>query len=137
MKIDKAALGPNHPDVATTLSNLAGLHQDQGEYSLAKPLYERALKISGTALGPDHPRTLSIRESYETMLSETRRVGTGPQACAHCPSARRDRTAAGLFSGLLLFGLRPASYPFASVAPRIDGYEHRFLQRRGQCRHGP
>jgi tetratricopeptide (TPR) repeat protein len=50
-----ATLGPDHPDVATTLNNLAGLHRAQGRYDEALPLYQRALGISEKALGPDHP----------------------------------------------------------------------------------
>ena len=43
-----------HPDVAQTLNNLAGLYHSQGQYAKAEPLYERALAIYEEALGPDH-----------------------------------------------------------------------------------
>ena len=49
------ALGPDHPSVATTLNNLAGLYNTQGHYAKAEPLYKRALSIEEKALGPDHP----------------------------------------------------------------------------------
>ena len=49
------ALGPDHPDVATFLNNLAGLYQAQGRYADAEPLYKRALAMREAALGPDHP----------------------------------------------------------------------------------
>ncbi|MEL6554132.1 MAG: tetratricopeptide repeat protein [Cyanobacteria bacterium J06621_11] len=52
--IKEAALGPDHPEVATSLSNLAGLHRQQGNDATALPLYERVLSIRATALGPDH-----------------------------------------------------------------------------------
>ena len=48
-------LGPNHPDVATTLNNLAVLYSEQGEYGRAEPLYVRALAIREKALGPPIP----------------------------------------------------------------------------------
>lgn len=38
-------LGPEHPDVAESLSNLAILYNQKGEYDKAQPLYERALAI--------------------------------------------------------------------------------------------
>lgn len=37
--------GPDHRDVATALSNLAGLHYDLGDYRKAQPLYQRSLEI--------------------------------------------------------------------------------------------
>jgi tetratricopeptide (TPR) repeat protein len=45
LKIYETVLGENHPEVATTLNNLANLLMNQGKYDEAKPLYERALKI--------------------------------------------------------------------------------------------
>jgi tetratricopeptide (TPR) repeat protein/CHAT domain-containing protein len=50
-------MGPDHPDTANSLNNLALLYSDQGAYSKAQPLYLRALKIREKALGPDHPST--------------------------------------------------------------------------------
>ena len=48
-------LGPDHPDVARSLNNLAGLYEHQQRYADAEPLYRRALSIRERALGPDHP----------------------------------------------------------------------------------
>jgi tetratricopeptide (TPR) repeat protein len=49
------ALGPNHSDVATSLSWLAGVYQAQGRYAETEPLYQRSLAIQEKALGRDHP----------------------------------------------------------------------------------
>ncbi len=49
------ALGPEHPDVAESLNNLAELYRAQGRYAEAELLYERALAIDEKALGPEHP----------------------------------------------------------------------------------
>ena len=38
-------LGPNHPDVATSLNNLARLYYAHGRYAEAEPLYKRSLGI--------------------------------------------------------------------------------------------
>ena len=57
LKIDEKALGPDHPDTAQTLNNLAELYRSMGDYAKAEPLYQRALKIKEKALGPDHPDT--------------------------------------------------------------------------------
>jgi tetratricopeptide (TPR) repeat protein len=49
------ALGPEHPDIATSLNNLAQLYHKQGQYEKAMALYQRALAIREKALGPGHP----------------------------------------------------------------------------------
>ena len=41
--------------MARDLNNLALLYYAQGRYEQALPLYQRALKITEKALGPDHP----------------------------------------------------------------------------------
>jgi len=55
LAIWEKALGPQHPNVATGLSNLATLYRLQGKYAEAEPLYQRALAIDEKALGPDDP----------------------------------------------------------------------------------
>ena len=55
LKIDETMLGPDHPNVATDLNNLASQYQDQGNYAEALPLYQRALQLREKVFGPDHP----------------------------------------------------------------------------------
>ena len=47
--------GDAHPDVATSLNNLAGLYESQGRYSEAEPLYQQALALRQKLLGDEHP----------------------------------------------------------------------------------
>jgi tetratricopeptide (TPR) repeat protein len=47
--------GPEHPNTANSLNNLAGLYYKQGAYTKAEPLFKRALAIYAKTLGPDHP----------------------------------------------------------------------------------
>jgi tetratricopeptide (TPR) repeat protein len=46
LAINKKALGPDHPDVAGSLNNLAELYRAQGRYAEAEPLHKRSLAIS-------------------------------------------------------------------------------------------
>jgi hypothetical protein len=55
LAIWEKALGPDHPDVATGLNNLAQLYQAEGRYAEAEPLLKRVSTIQGKSLGPDHP----------------------------------------------------------------------------------
>jgi tetratricopeptide (TPR) repeat protein len=48
-------LGTEHPDVATSLNNLAVLYKKQGRYEEAEPLYRQALEMLRKLLGPEHP----------------------------------------------------------------------------------
>ena len=55
LEIREKALPPDHPDVATSLDNLAALYKIQGRYKDAEPLHRRALAIYEKSLGPEHP----------------------------------------------------------------------------------
>ena len=63
-------LGENHPDVATSLNNLAGLYESQGKYAEAEPLYQRAIAILLATLGENHPNTRTVMMNYYLMLSQ-------------------------------------------------------------------
>ncbi len=47
-------VGPDTPEVAVSLNNLAMLYQEQSQYAKAEPLHLRALAIRVKALGLDH-----------------------------------------------------------------------------------
>src|SRR6202035_988950 len=47
--------GPDHPDVALSLNNLAAVYQHQSRYADAEPLFKRSLAINEKTLGPGHP----------------------------------------------------------------------------------
>jgi tetratricopeptide (TPR) repeat protein len=55
LRIREQQLGPEHPDVADSLSYLANLYRQQGKYAEAEPLILRALRIREQQLGPEHP----------------------------------------------------------------------------------
>jgi tetratricopeptide (TPR) repeat protein len=61
--IDEKRLGPDHPDGAIRLNNLARLYSAQGRHSEAEALSQRALAISEQAFGPDHPGTAHALQS--------------------------------------------------------------------------
>ena len=60
LAIREQSLGPEHPEIATSLSNLAVLYRDQGKYAQAEPLYQRALMIFEKVLGPEHPEVATV-----------------------------------------------------------------------------
>ncbi len=79
LAIREKALGPEHPDVATSLNSLAGLYRTQAKYTLAEPLLKRALAILEKALGPKHPDVALILENYAGLLREMNREAQAVQ----------------------------------------------------------
>jgi hypothetical protein len=55
LAIREKVLPSNHPDVATSLNNLASLYEMQGRCSEAEPFYQLKLAILEKAFGPEHP----------------------------------------------------------------------------------
>src|SRR5208283_5792537 len=53
LAIRQKELGLDHPDVATALSTLAKLYDQQGRRADAEPFYKQALAINEKARGPD------------------------------------------------------------------------------------
>src|SRR5262245_5644620 len=54
LAIREKALGPEHPELGTSLSDLALLYYAQGRYAEAEPLVRRTIVILEKALGPEH-----------------------------------------------------------------------------------
>lgn len=72
LHIYEEVLGPQHPEVATTLYGLASLSRHTGQYEMeAEPLYQRALSIYEQALGPQHSEVARVLHSL-ARLSWTR-----------------------------------------------------------------
>ena len=57
LKIIEKKLGPEHPDTAGTLNNIALVYNAQGKHEESLKYNFRALKIIEKKLGPEHPNT--------------------------------------------------------------------------------
>jgi tetratricopeptide (TPR) repeat protein len=69
LAIREKALGPDHPDVANSLNNLARLYQDQHRYADAEPLHKRALAITEKTLGPKHPDVATALKRLARLIT--------------------------------------------------------------------
>ena len=67
LAINEKALGPQHPNTAMSLSNLATVYNSMGDYAKALPLYERAMAINEKALGSQHPNTATILDNLAQL----------------------------------------------------------------------
>ena len=102
LAISENTFGPEHPEVAFHLSNLAVLYWSQGRYAEAEPLAGRGLAISEKALGPEHPDVAIRLNNLATLYDAQGRYAeaglaparprhqregtrTGPPRCRHPP----------------------------------------------------
>lgn len=71
LAVRERALGPEHPDTALILNNLAVLYGEQQRYEEAEPLIRRALTIREKILGSDHLATATsmnnLAENYRNQ----------------------------------------------------------------------
>lgn len=71
VRIKERHLGPEHPDVAVSLNNLAIVLEESGRYEAARPVYERALAVRRRAFGPDDPEVAATLNEFGTFLMNT------------------------------------------------------------------
>ncbi|WP_334973832.1 FxSxx-COOH system tetratricopeptide repeat protein [Nostoc sp.] len=77
LKIAQKRLGDEHPNVATSLNNLANLYRYQGRYSKAEPLLQQSLALWQRLLGFNHP---SIGASLNNLANLYRSQGRYSEA---------------------------------------------------------
>jgi tetratricopeptide (TPR) repeat protein len=74
LAIAEQAFGPDHPDVARDLNNLAQVLQETNRLAEAEPLMARVAAIFEKALGPDHPHVATALNNLAGLLLATNRL---------------------------------------------------------------
>jgi len=77
LAIDEKAHGPDHPNVAIPLNNLALLLKKTNRLQEAEPLMKRALEIWEARFGPAHPELAKYLSVYAVLLRKTNRKAEG------------------------------------------------------------
>jgi tetratricopeptide (TPR) repeat protein len=67
-------MGPDHPEVATHLGDLAAMLHLSDRLAEAEPLFRRALAITEKNLGPDHPEVATYLRDLALLLHESGRL---------------------------------------------------------------
>ena len=75
LAIYEKVLAPEHPYVATSLNNLAGLYQSLGEYEKVLPLRNRALRIAGANNIPE--TQWRVEDGLRETLARERQTRSG------------------------------------------------------------
>ncbi|EFH89900.1 helix-turn-helix transcriptional regulator [Ktedonobacter racemifer] len=68
--IREQVLGPDHPQVATSLNNLAVLYWREGKYGEAEPLYRRALSILEQVPGSEHLQKAGVLTNLANLYRD-------------------------------------------------------------------
>ena len=55
LQIRSKTFGPEHPDVASTYSNIGVVYRQQGQYPEALGMYQKCLEIEEKTYGREHP----------------------------------------------------------------------------------
>jgi len=84
-------LGENHPDLAVTLKELAGIARQHHRNDDAESLYLEALRINESMLGPDHPETANTLNSLAVFF---RGLGDDERALEYAERALAGATRA-------------------------------------------
>jgi tetratricopeptide (TPR) repeat protein len=72
--IDENSFGPDHPEVATDLNNLAELLRATNRLDEAETMYRRALEIRKKSLGDKHPDYATSLNDLAELLRNTNRL---------------------------------------------------------------
>ena len=91
LTVAENTFGPNHPNFATSLNNLAELYHSQGKYAQAEALHKRALAIVEKALGPEHPHVATVLENMAKCSRETGKIDEAKKLEARAKKIRANR----------------------------------------------
>ena len=100
-RIQESELGPLHPDLASTLNNLAIVAERTGRPGDAETFYRRAAAIAAASLPANHPMVAASRQNLEDFCRasglpiETPPAATPPTGAADWSRLSPGRDAAG------------------------------------------
>ena len=95
LDVAERTFGPDHPNVALSLNNLAALYITQSQYAQAEPLYKRSLAIWEKARGPANPNLATALENYSLLLRKTGRDAEAEKMEARAKAIRSRGAAVG------------------------------------------
>jgi tetratricopeptide (TPR) repeat protein len=88
LRISKEVLGPEHPNTAVHLCNLAALYLAMGEYAKAEPLCQEALRIQEKVFGPEHPATKASLDIFSYLEFDLGRIDQATTLAERASAAR-------------------------------------------------
>jgi tetratricopeptide (TPR) repeat protein len=95
LEVQRGDLGEDHPDYATSLSNLGVLLQRQGDLEGSEALLRQALAIRKAVLGEEHPDYATSLNNLGELLASRGNHGEAEPLLRRALAIRRDRLGAG------------------------------------------
>jgi tetratricopeptide (TPR) repeat protein len=80
--------GPEHHETLRTMSNLAGLYHDLGQYAKAELLSTQALEAARRKLGGDHPKTAWLMGTLGSVLLKEQKYAEAESILRECAAIR-------------------------------------------------
>jgi Tetratricopeptide repeat len=87
--VRRRSLGPDHPDLLTSMNNLAATMFAQRKLDDARAMQEDVLARRRRALGDEHPDTLSARANLAATLRDQGDIGGARRLYEDVLAARR------------------------------------------------
>ncbi|KAL5006057.1 hypothetical protein ScPMuIL_017215 [Solemya velum] len=104
LEVRETALDPDHPTVARSLHQLAGLHAQWSKFTTAETLYKQALEIYENALGPDHYCVVKELEALAVVYQKQERHDLADplrkKAMSICKRTKSPRVSSGQMRGI-------------------------------------
>jgi serine/threonine-protein kinase len=85
-----AALRKGRKAVATTMTNLALVYKNRGEYAAAEPLYRESIEIFRAVLGPGHYHVAVAANNLALLLNDTGRYDEAEKLSREALAIRRQ-----------------------------------------------
>ena len=89
LEVQRRVLGLEHQDTLASMSNLANVLQEQGQWQEAEQMYREVLEVQRRVLGLEHPNTLASMNNLAIVLQEQGRWKEAEQMHREVPELRR------------------------------------------------
>ena len=90
LELQKAKLGPDHPDTLQCMGELADSYAEAGQFHRALKLFGETLELKKLKFGPGHPKTLVTLENQTRCLADSGQLDRAEAAWDANIAARRQ-----------------------------------------------
>ena len=91
LELQRKLLATDHPEIATTLSNLGALYRRRKDYEAAIPVFLEALAIRSKVFPPDHPAVLTSQNMLAVSHQDQGEPGKALELAQAVLSAREAK----------------------------------------------
>ncbi|MEJ7601245.1 MAG: serine/threonine-protein kinase [Kofleriaceae bacterium] len=124
LALQQAELGPEHPEIATVLTNLGNIATDEGDLTLAKNYYTRALVIrERTAVGADQLLLSNVINNLGVLAYEEQRYADAIVLHRRALAIRQKAPSGKADVAMSLANIASNERKLGNHALALDGYQ--------------